>query len=239
MTSEAPTTTSAAAAFFDVDGTLVRSTIVHYYVYFRRRRLPGFLRELWYAAFLLKCVYFLVLDKIDRSRFNIAFYRSYRGLPATEIKALVGGCYDSVIKHRRYKEAKACIDEHRRAGQRIVLVTGSLDFIIAPLAEELAADAVIASSLVEVDGRFTGELDGSPIGQKEKARRVLEFARLHAIDLAQSHAYGDAIADLPMLETVKFPHVVNPDKALGEVARTRAWPVHHWTLSTPHGGDAR
>jgi HAD superfamily hydrolase (TIGR01490 family) len=146
------------------------------------------------------------------------------------IKALARDCYDAVIKPRRFREVEACIAEHRAAGRRIVLVTGSLDFIMAPLAEDLRADDVIASSLVEANGRFTGELDGPPIGQEEKRRRVLEFARANAIDLSQSYAYGDAIADLPMLEAVGFPHTVNPDKALGAVAKTRGWTVHHWSL---------
>ncbi len=239
MTSDAPRVEYAGSFFFDVDGTLIRSTIVHYYVYFRRRQLSGLRRELWYGAFLLKCVYFLVLDKIDRSRFNVAFYRSYRGLPATAIEAWAEDCHGSVIKPRQYEQVKACVEEHRRAGRQVVLVTGSVDFIMTPLARDLGADAVIASSLVEVDGRFTGELDGLPIGQQEKARRVLEFARAHGIDLSQSHAYGDAIADLPMLEAVGSPHVVNPDKALGDVAKTRGWPVHHWTLPALREGDAR
>jgi len=230
VTSDAPTNASEAAVFFDVDGTLIRSTIVHYYVYFRRRRMSSIRWKIWYAAFLLKCVYFLVLDKIDRSRFNVVFYRSYRSLSPDRVKALARECYDAVIRPRQYQEVEACIAEHRKASRRIVLVTGSIDFIIKPLAEDLRADDVIASSLVEVDGRFTGELDGPPIGQEEKGRRVLEFARTNAIDLSRSYAYGDAIADLPMLEAVGLPHAVNPDKALGAVAKARGWPVHHWSL---------
>ncbi len=86
-----------AAAFFDVDGTLARTTIVHYYAYFRRRQMPPLISKMWYAAFLVKCGYYLLLDKIDRSRLNVVFYRSYAGLPAARIKAQVPDCYREVI----------------------------------------------------------------------------------------------------------------------------------------------
>ena len=227
------------AAFFDVDGTLVQTTIVHYYMYFRRRRMSPLVGRLWHTVFLLKCGYYLILDKISRSRLNIVFYRSYAGLPVAEIKSQVESCYREVIRPRCFEQAVSCVREHRQAGRNVVLVTGSLDFIIAPLAIKLGATAVLAPSLLEVDGRFTGELDGPPIGEAEKARRIAQFAKEQAIDLTQSHAYGDSIADLPMLEVVGFPHVVNPDRALAATAKSRGWPIHQWTVGRTPERDGR
>ena len=224
-----------AAAFFDVDGTLVQTTIVHYYMYFRMRRMSPLIGKLWRAGFLLKCGYYLVLDKMSRSRLNIIFYRSYRGLPADEIKAQVQDCYRDIIEPRRFEQAGDCLKEHRDAGRDIVLVSGSIDFIIEPLARELEATSMLAPSLLELNGRFSGKLDGPPIGEEEKARRVRHFAQARGIDLSWSHAYGDSIADLPMLETVGFPHVVNPDRALAATARARDWPIHRWTVAEAHG----
>lgn len=225
----------SAAAFFDVDGTLARTTIVHYYVYFRRRRMGRLVGALWQVLFLIKCVYYLILDKLDRSRLNVVFYRSYKGLPAREIKALMPDCHREILHARRFVEAGPCVAGQREAGRRVVLVTGSLDFIIAPLAEELQVDDVVAPALVERDGYFTGALTGPPIGDGEKARRMRAFAEEHDLDLTQSYAYGDSIADLPMLETVGYPQVVNPDRALAAVARERGWPVLHWTLAPAQG----
>ena len=219
------------AAFFDVDGTIARTTIVHYYVYFRRRRMAAMWRSLWQAVYMIKCGYYLVLDRIDRGRLNIIFYRSYAGLPVEEIKALVADCHEDVIRPRYFPEALDCIAEHRDAGRKIVLVTGSVDFTMGPLAEELCADELIAPSLVESQGRFTGSLTGPPVGTEEKARRIRSYAEDHAIDLSASHAYGDSIADLAMLETVGHPHAVNPDKALARIARQRGWPIHRWPVA--------
>jgi HAD superfamily hydrolase (TIGR01490 family) len=228
-----------AATFFDVDGTLVQTTIAHYYAYFRRRRMSPLWGKFWYATFLAKCAYYLLLDRISRSALNVVFYRSYRGLPADEIKAQAQACYRDVIKPRQFQEAAACVAEHHRAGRAVVLVTGSIDFIVAPLADEFGVDMVLAPALLESNGRFTGELDGPPIGEKEKARRIRQFAERHGIDLAKSHAYGDSIADLPMLETVGHPHVVNPDKALASRAAARGWPVHRWTVATVRGDNGQ
>ncbi len=218
------------AAFFDVDGTIARTTIVHYYVYFRRRRMAAIWRSLWQAVYMIKCAYYLVLDRIDRGRLNIIFYRSYAGLPVEDIKALVADCHEDVIRPRYFPDAMDCVAEHRDAGRHIVLVTGSVDFTMAPLAAELQVDELIAPSLVESQGRFTGSLTGPPVGTEEKARRIRSYAQDHSIDLSASHAYGDSIADLPMLETVGHPHAVNPDKSLAAVARRRGWPVHRWPV---------
>ena len=233
--------TSAAAsrrtaAFFDVDGTLVQTTIVHYYMYFRMRRMSPRIAKLWRAAYLLKCGYYLVLDKISRSRLNIIFYRSYAGLSVADIKAQVQNCYHDIIEPRRFEQVADCLGEHRAAGNDLVLVSGSIDFIIAPLAREWGITSVLAPSLVEANGRFTGELDGPPVGEEEKARRIQRFAAEHDIDLSRSHAYGDSIADLPMLEAVGIPHAVNPDKALTPIAKTRGWPIHRWTVAKVRKG---
>jgi len=228
-------TTPREATFFDVDGTLVQTTIAHYYAYFRCARMPRPIAKAWYAWFLIKCGYFIILDRINRSMMNRVFYRGYRGLPVDEVKAQSRKCYEDVILPRQFDQASATIQEHQAAGRHIVLVTGSIDFVIHPLAEALGVDAVLAARLVERNGRFTGALDGPPIGEQEKAVRIHKYAAQHNIDLTRSYGYGDSIADLPMLESVKNAAVVNPDKALANLAQDRGWPIHRWTVGGRRG----
>ncbi len=216
------------AAFFDVDGTIVKTNIIHYYLYFQRRRLPALWRDIWSAGFAAKCLYFLLLDKIDRTKLNIVFYRHYRGLPVGEIDSLVDACHRDVIMPRLFPMAQRCVEEHQRAGRQVVFVTGSVDFIMRPLATLLGVEHVLAPSLVRRDGRFTGELDGPPLAGAEKARRMREFASRFDVDLAGSHAYGDSVADLPMLEAVGHAHAVNPERALAKVAKQRGWEAFQW-----------
>ncbi len=220
-----------SAAFFDVDGTLARTNVVHYYVYFRRRQMSPFTGSLWYAAFLLKCLYYLALDRIDRSAFNRVFYRSYTGLRVDRIKEQARDCYREVIVPRRFDQVVACLAEHRRAGRRIVLVTGSIGYVMEPLAGDLGAEDLIATRLIESDGCFTGQLDGPPIALDEKARLVRRLAQENGIDLEESYAYGDSVADLPMLEAVGHPQAVNPDRRLATIAQARGWPIHQWTVA--------
>jgi len=229
------TATPREATFFDVDGTLVQTTIAHYYAYFRCARLPRPIAGIWYIGFLVKCGYFMILDRINRSMMNRVFYRGYRGLPVDETKTRSIKCYKEVILPRQFDQARAMIKKHQQAGRHIVLVTGSIDFIIRPLADALGVDAVLAARLVERDGRFTGALDGPPIGEQEKAVRIHRYAAQHNIDLSRSYGYGDSIADLPMLEAVANPAVVNPDKALATIARDRGWPVYRWTVGGQRG----
>lgn len=226
------------AVFFDVDGTLIKSTIVHYFIYFMRRKMSPLGYKFWYAAYLLKCSFYIVLDKFNRTKFNIVFYQGYRGLPSDEIKSWAPDCYQEMIKPRMFAQTVECIESHRASGRQIVLVTGSLDFIMKPLADALKVNDVIATALVEAHGQFTGELNCPPVGQQEKANRIRIYAKEHDIDLSQSYAYGDSVADLPMLECVGYPHVVNPDKALTAIATARGWPALHWTINTPQENRA-
>ncbi len=224
-----------SAVFFDVDGTMAKTTIVHYYAYFRQKRMSTLAALCWRTVFLMKCVYFLVMDKIDRGRLNEIFYRSYAGLHAADIFAQAHDCHRDVMQPKCFPEAIKCIEDHRAAGRLIVLVTGSIDFIIAPLASQLSIEHVLAPSLVVRDGRFTGALDSIPVSGEEKARRMRCFADQHDVDLTACHAYGDSIADLPMLQAVGNPHVVNPDRDLLRAATQAHWPVHRWTVDSISG----
>lgn len=219
-----------AAAFFDVDGTIQETTIVDYYMYFRARRMSPRWRPIWRALYLLRCIPYLVLDKIDRSRLNVVFYRSYARLSVADVTSLVSDCFQDVMLPRQFPAAFRCVKEHRAVDRSVVLVTGSIGFIIEPLAEHLGGVDVLAPTLLESDGRFTGELSGPPVGDEEKARRVRHYAERNGIDLASSFAYGDSIADLPMLECVGHPQAVNPDRALARKAREKDWPIHRWSL---------
>ena len=136
--------TEKRVAFFDVDGTLLKSTIVHYYIWMRSARMPSLLKSLWLIGFLPKTIYYLILDSISRSRFNEVFYRNYRGMEVTEVKALSTEMFETSLRPKIFSEAVSQIQEHKEQGTTVVLVTGSLDFIVRPIADYLGADTVLA-----------------------------------------------------------------------------------------------
>ena len=217
------------AAFFDVDGTLVNLTIVHYYVRFRGLLLHPFIRPFWLFCFLPKIFYYLLLDRVSRTKFNKVFYRNYRGMEVERLKQLSLETFDTFLRPKIYPAAAEQILEHKAKGDLIVFVTGSLDFIMTPLADYLGADHVLSMTLQEQDGKFTGELTSSPLGEEEKARGVKAFAQEHGIELAGSYAYGDSRADLPMLRCVGTPVVVNPGKALRQIATESGSQICEWS----------
>ena len=220
--------TPKTAAFFDVDGTLLKSTIVHYYIWMRSAKAPFPLKQLWLLGFLPKIVYYLILDNISRTRFNEVFYHNYRGKNVAEIKALSTEMFERYLRPKIFSEAVLEIQEHKKQGTAVVLVTGSLDFIIQPIADYLAVDAVLAPQLREQDGQFTGELTTVPLIGEEKAKAMRNYADQHEMSLEESYAYGDSRSDLPMLECVGNPVVVNPGKALREKALKSGWAMYEW-----------
>ena len=214
--------------FFDVDGTLLKSTIVHYYIWMRSAQAPFLLKKLWLVGFLPKIVYYLVLDSVSRIRFNQVFYRNYRGMNAEQTRELSLEMFETYLRPKIFAEAVSQIQEHKEQGMTVVLVTGSLDFIVQPIADYLAVDAVLAPQLREENGQFTGELTTAPFIGEAKAKAMRNYADQHEISLEESYAYGDSQSDLPMLECVGNPVVVNPGKALREKAVESGWEMHEW-----------
>jgi HAD superfamily hydrolase (TIGR01490 family) len=207
---------------------LTRTNVVQYYVYFAQQGRSPWGRALWAAGFLLKVPYYLLVDRISRGRFNVVFYRNYRGWEIERLRELGSSSFRDVTRPRLYPAAKEAIAYHQQEGRRVVFVTGTLDFIVAPLAEHLGVTDVIASQLQVDGGQATGELTGPPLGDEEKARQACLLAEQHGLDLAASFAYGDSRSDAPLLALVGHPVAVNPSRGLRRIAAERGWEVVRW-----------
>jgi HAD superfamily hydrolase (TIGR01490 family) len=214
------------AAFFDLDGTLLRGNILNHYVYYARTdpSLSGRLLRLLKLG--TKVPYFWTLDRIDRHMFNEVFYKSYAGLSQDRLAVLGQELWDLVLSKNLYPGAQALIDGDRGLGRKLVLLTGALDFVAAPAAKALGFDFYFASHLeYDKNGLATGELLPPVMAGPEKAQFVRAFCREHDLDIEQCVAYADDAADLPMLSTVGRPVAVNPDIRLATTARSHHWPI--------------
>ena len=130
--------------------------------------------------------------------------------------------------------APALIDEHHRAGRKVVLATTTPHDLVAPLAERLGFDDVVATRYGETDdGLYTGKLEGEFVWATGKLAAVRRWAAANNTDLKDSYAYSDSLYDVPLLSAVGHPHAVNPDPRLQLVATLRRWPVLH--LDVPPG----
>jgi len=219
-------------AFFDVDGTLLSSTIVHCYIWLRTSSMFSIQKLFWIIGFLPKIAYYLILDKISRVRFNQVFYRNYRGMDGTKVKTLASDMFTNYLSQKIFPEAISQIEEHKAQGDHVVLLTGSLDFIVRPIAEHFGVDTVLAAKLSEHAGKFTGELTTEPLIGEQKAIVMKKFAEQAGISLDICYAYSDSKSDLPMLDCVGNPIAVNPSKALRKLALETDWEIHEWMKAT-------
>jgi HAD superfamily hydrolase (TIGR01490 family) len=214
-----------SAAFYDVDGTLIRANIVHAFAFYALNQptlLGSLVKTVATAASL---PLFWAADKLSRKAFNELFYRYYRGQSEDRLIVLAEELFDDVIKKTIYPGARDLIDESRRAGCRQILVSGGLDFTVRPLATYLGVEDVVANRLEFSAGYATGRLEKPFIAGATKAVIIRDFAAANDIDLAKSWAYSDSYSDYAMLAVVGHPTAVNPDLRLRALARSYDWPV--------------
>lgn len=214
-----------SAAFYDVDGTLIKINIVHAFAFYAARHasIAESTRRTIQTA--LSIPVFWAADKLSRKWFNEIFYRSYEGASEDRLVVLAEELFEDVIKPNIYPRAKDLIDESRRAGCRQVLLSGALDFTMRPLARYLGVDDLIANQLEFVDNYATGKLKKPFVAGATKADIMRAYAREHGIDLAESWAYSDSFSDYAMLAVVGHPTACNPDMRLRAMARSYDWPV--------------
>jgi HAD superfamily hydrolase (TIGR01490 family) len=213
------------AAFFDVDGTLVRTNIVHAFAFYAMNQ-GSFVRSAWKTAKTIASIpFFLAADRVNRKVFNEVFYSYYEGQTEDRLETLAEELFDDVLKPAIYEGTRRLIEESRRAGCRIVLVTGALDFTVRHLANHLGADDLIANRMRFVQGVATGRVVPPIIEGAHKALVIRDYCVKEGLALEKSFAYSVSFSDYPMLAVVGHPAAVNPDARLARVARAYEWPV--------------
>jgi HAD superfamily hydrolase (TIGR01490 family) len=217
-------------AVFDVDGTLVETNVVEYFLWMRLRAQPLDDWPAFMVQMLREAPRWLYLERRSRAEFQRSFYREYDGLDFEVMKELGREALDAVTLRRIYPEGMRRIREHKRAGHRVLLLTGALDVVVEPLAELLDVEVDCAHLLVE-DGRLTGDLQSPPPAGEARGTLLEEYAARNGIVLSESFAYADSLSDLPMLELVGTPVAVNPDARLSQVAGQRGWRIERWRMA--------
>jgi HAD superfamily hydrolase (TIGR01490 family) len=223
----APVPDPSAAAFFDVDNTLMRgASIYHFARGLAARKLFG-TRQM--AAMMWGQLAFRLrgaenAEHIDAARqAALAFVAGQR---VDEVVALGEEIYDDTMADRIWAGTRDLTQRHLDAGQRVWLVTATPVELANILARRLGLTGALGTVAESADGVYTGRLAGGLLHGEAKAAAIRALAQREHLDLSRSSAYSDSANDLPMLNLVGHPHAVNPDAELRAVARERGWPVH-------------
>jgi HAD superfamily hydrolase (TIGR01490 family) len=215
------------ASFFDVDGTLVHTNLLHPTLFYLTNQ-PNPLRSLRaLARAAMGSPRMVLAEMVDRRRFNELLFANYEGISRDRLLILADEAFDTVLKRALYPGARDLVSRCRDEGHEVVLVSGALDFLMERLARHLGATGIIANRLDFKDGYATGKLLRPVVAGPEKARLIREWARERGLDLADCFAYSDSYSDVPMLSVVGHPCAVNPDLRLAKLALTYDWPVIH------------
>ena len=214
-----------AAAFYDLEGTLVSTNLVHTLAFYARRQ-----QGLWQTAkasvgTLAKLPFFGITDLYSRNVFNEVFFRSYEGFSQDRLRYFSEELFEEVLKPAIFPGTLELIEQGKKIRQRQVVLTGALDFTIKRLTDHLGIDDFVANRLEFVNGYATGRVLPPVMASATKAKWIREYAERENINLSESYAYSDSISDLPMLSIVGHPVAVNPDFRLKQTALQHDWAI--------------
>lgn len=214
-----------AAAFYDLEGTLVSTNLVHALGFYAKNQ-QGLLRSVRKSAStLLSLPLFAVTDAYSRKVFNDLFFKRYKGESEDRLRFFADELFEDVLKPAIFPGAYELIEKSRRLGLRQVVVTGAIDFAVTPLMNHLGITDYACNRLEFVNGYATGRLLPPVFAAATKASWIRTFAEREGLSLSDSYAYSDSMSDLPMLSVVGHPAATNPDMRLRQTALHHDWPI--------------
>ncbi|VBA33216.1 putative phosphatase [Mycobacterium pseudokansasii] len=224
QSADAPPPQVRTAAFFDLDKTIIAKSST---LAFSK---PFFAQGLLNRRAVLKSSYaqFIFLlsgadhDQMDRMRVHMT--NMCTGWDVEQVKSIVNETLHDIVTPLVFAEAADLIAAHKLCGRAVVVVSASGEEIVAPIARALGATHAMATRMVVQDGKYTGEVAFYCYGEG-KVQAIRELASREGYPLEHCYAYSDSITDLPMLEAVGHPSVVNPDRGLRKLAIERGWQV--------------
>lgn len=219
-----------AAAFFDVDNTMMRGASLFYFA----QGLAA--RNFFPAATLLFFGWQQLKFRVVGKELSLAEIRTSReqalsfvaGRPAQQFIEIGEDIYDELMADRIWTGTLALAQMHLDAGQRVWLVTASPVELATIIARRLGLTGALGTVAEAVDGVYTGRLVGDVLHGAAKAQAVRALALKEGLDLQRCTAYSDSANDIPMLSLVGTAVAVNPDPDLRDTARARGWEIREF-----------
>ena len=215
-----------AAAFFDVDNTILRgsSSFLFGKSAFERKFFSrkDFWRFAWHQfVFIWKGENNTKLSALKDRALSLV-----EGQRVSDLQELVDEVYEKHIKLKLWPETVRLAKDHIKQGREVWLVTAAPQELGDVIAHELGLTGAIGTKVERKNGILTGKLVGKPIHGAEKRKALKSLAKDRNLSLKRSYAYSDSQNDLPMLTAVGHPVAVNPDKILTRYAKAADWPIY-------------
>ena len=223
---DVPLTDLTAAAFFDVDNTMMVGASIFHFArglaarkFFTTADLAGFAwQQLKFRVGGRETAY-----STTTGRDTALSFVAGRGV--SEITELGEEIYDELMADRIWAGTRALAQMHLDAGQRVWLVTATPVELALIIARRLGLTGALGTVAESVDGVYTGRLVGEILHGPAKAHAVRALAVTEGLDLRRCTAYSDSVNDVPMLSAVGTAVAVNPDSELRDVAKERGWQI--------------
>lgn len=214
-------------ALFDLDETLIRGDCSSLWSAFM-------VTQGWVAdkqAFLHHESHLMqqyAVGQMDMQEYMNYTLEPLKGRTPEDVARMVERFVDEVITPRVYQDARNCLARHRENGDRTVVISASGEHLVAPIAQYLGVDEVLAIGIATEKGVFTGTTQGVMTFREGKVTRLMALLNQDSSQLAHASFYSDSHNDLPLLNRVGYPKVVNPDAILHQHARQAGWPIYAW-----------
>ena len=222
----------SACAFFDVDHTLINGSTGTELAKegIKRGIIP---LGLFFRIPLLYAQY--RLGGFNPKDLESILYH-IEGVETREMREMGRNVFEKVLVKRLFRDAVDALEYERSRGRTPVLATSSLEYVVEPIAEFLEVETIISTEVETDNGVITGKFKDDPAFGKGKHRKVFRYLEENNFRPEECSFYSDSYYDLPLLERVGEPVVVNPDRRLRRTARDRKWRITRFsrTLAEEH-----
>ena len=212
-------------AFFDLDGTLL--TVNSGRLWMDAERREGRIG----TGTFLKGLFYLAMYRAGSVDIDAAMHEALATIAGEEesrVRERTRRWYETLVSPFAAPGAVPVLAAHRAQGHALVLLTSSSPYASECATRQFELDGYVSTVYQVRDGRFTGDFVSPLCFGEGKIRRAEQYARKNGFDIRRSYFYTDSATDLPMLERVRFPRVVNPDLRLRLEALRRGWPILDW-----------